>query len=93
MTVEEIVNKWIGKGFPDDDPITKEATAGIVAGLKADIEQAITAAEEAKAKEEREACAKIADDYYYAVNPEGHEAAYCTVAAREIREKIRARNV
>ncbi len=46
MTPQEIVSKWIGFGLFDDEPIVTEAEAAIVAGLKADIQQAITAAVE-----------------------------------------------
>lgn len=53
MTPKEIVDKWIGTELSDDDPVTKEATAAIMAGLRADIEDAIAA--------ETEACARLVE--------------------------------
>ena len=46
MTPDEIIDKWIGNPFLDDDAAVSEATREIVAGLKAAIVQAITAAVE-----------------------------------------------
>jgi hypothetical protein len=48
MTADEIIEKWIGRNLPDP----AEAESQIIAGLKADIEQAVA--------DEREACAKVA---------------------------------
>jgi hypothetical protein len=63
MTAKEIVAKWIETEWLSHDPAIKDAEEAIVAGLKADIEAAV--------EEEREACAKMAEDertYAYAAN-------------------------
>lgn len=54
MTPDEIVSKWIGAELSSDDTATKDAAVAIVTGLRDDIQAAI--------EEEREACAKVAEE-------------------------------
>lgn len=64
MTAEEIVNKWIGAGFPDDDAAVKEAAAAIRAGLQADIEIAILEERE-RARHDRKPLPESSDPAEY----------------------------
>ena len=96
MTPDEIINKWIGIGLFDDEPIVTQVEADIIAGLRADIQQAITAAVEA----ERDACAKIAYAQYASIQetaPSGRHPGQgkrecCADRCIVIRDRIRARS-